>query len=317
MTYFPFTKRVLPHLDAGADVEWMFDYFTQQVYPHGKYDTRYERNEEHAIVTKGGIWIEYCVNYSITVEFEGESTTKKGTHCWTEYYYLADNIPRIDHVEPPIAGGEGQQIWINNQGSWAGGTPPDSRPISEQEKEKNLNAIYDPKSDLSGEQKQDLKNALGEFANNPIFRNLLESIKQKNIQFKFTINPGLKGNALASYDHKTKSIAFKTPEEINTPGCLEEELVHAMQHSIYGNNFDPSIKNFEFEAKLFRDLAYMKQPGRPHSEIGTYRQSELFMQKYGELLKFVNSNAAGFTNAYVGLYFELLKEWTGYKGTVD
>lgn len=315
MTYFPFTKRVLPHLDAGADVEWMFDYFTQQVYPHEKYDTRYERNEEHAIVTKGGIWIEYCVNYSITVEFEGGSTTKKGTHCWTEYYYLADNIPTIDHVESPIAGGHGQQVWINNQGSWAGVEPPDIRPTSEQEKERNLNAIYDSGSDLDDPQKEDLKNALGELTDNPSFRDLLQNMIDKKIKLKFSINPALNKESPACYIPASHSIAFRTPEDIKSY-YLEEELIHAMQHSIYGSNFIPSIKNFEFEAKVLRDLLNQKL-GFLESFIGNYNQSESFQKKYSDFIKMVSSNAGGFTKAHLLIFYALLKEWTGYKGKVD
>lgn len=45
MTYFPFTTRMLSYLDERVDIAWMFDYFTQQVYPKSNYSTRYEKYE--------------------------------------------------------------------------------------------------------------------------------------------------------------------------------------------------------------------------------------------------------------------------------
>lgn len=314
MTYFPFTTRVLPELDEGADVGWMFDYFTQQVYPKRNYSTRYEKYAENSIVTKGGIWIEYCVHYSITTEFQGSSTTKRGIHCWTEYYYLADNIPTIGHVEPPIAGGQGD-TWINNQGNWAGGTPPDNRPVSEQEKEKNLNAIYDPKSGLTDGQKEDLKNTLGELAENPILRGVLDYIKDKGLKIKFGINPALTAATPAKFTSGSNSISFRTPDNINNGSYLEEELIHAAQYLLYGNLFNSDFINFEFEAKVFRDIAHTKTGG---AYIGCMGQSKSFSENYKDWI-----NSIGYFPPYtfgseqVIQFFIFLQLWTGYHGAID
>lgn len=205
---------------------------------------------------------------------------------------------------------------VNNQGSWAGGSTPDIPPRTEQQKKKNLEAIYSPQSSLDESEKEALKEALDKLLDNPLFRDVFANLKAQGLQLKFSINPALRPDANAFYNAGDHSISFRTPYDID-PQHLEEELVHAAQHVIYGNDFHANILNFEFEAKLFRDVAHALYNKGGYSEIGSMNQSNSFMNEYSDLIKTITTAPVGFRNANLTIYYLLLKNWTGYPGIVD
>lgn len=161
-----------------------------------------------------------------------------------------------------------------------------------------------------------MKEALDKLLDNPLFRDVFANLKAQGLQLKFSINPALRPDANAFYNAGDHSISFRTPYDID-PQHLEEELVHAAQHVIYGNDFHANILNFEFEAKLFRDVAHALYNKGGYSEIGSINQSNSFMNEYSDLIKTITTAPVGFRNANLTIYYLLLKNWTGYPGIVD
>lgn len=122
-----------------------------------------------------------------------------------------------------------------------------------------LGEIYGKNSGLNLMEKADLEKVLEELAYQPQeYRQIFELFVQNKIKIDFMIDPNINDPAL--YDKNTKSIKFRSKEEI----CwynISEELLHAAQHLIfYGDVMDMAYKNYEFEAKVFYDLAYGLAP---------------------------------------------------------
>ena len=302
MSYFPLTRRMA--VDMPADVAWTFDYFTQELYPGSNYPVRFMTDPDNRIQTKSGIWIEYCVDYSITVEFEGETATSYGTHCWTEYYSLGHSIPTIDHIDPPFAGGG--NVYILNRGDWTGGSvPPDY--ISPESSSEELNAIYAVSSSLNDELKGNLENALKQFNENPVLRRAYNILRTHFVNIKFHLDPTIGIGVHAYYNAEDKSIAFRTETDV-LEQYLEEELIHAVQHVYYGS-MNNTVNNYEFEAKVFRDIA-----GQWVEYGGLYTAMNLREDKIDEYRKWINNmmvrNPLSFTSADLEKYFYFLSYTT-------
>lgn len=258
--------------------------------------------------------MEYCVRYSITVEIDGGSTTKRGVHCWTEYYHLEENIPSIDYIEPPIEGGEGS-AWINNRGGWSGNNPPQTRPRSDDEKKENLNSIYGTESNLDNDQKRDLTEALDKFNESPYFHNVFMTLQSQGSKLQFIIDPALKPDTPACYKPASQSIAFRTSLDIKSE-FLKEELLHAQQHKIYGTKFRTKLKNFEFEAKVFRDITHQKDDGLAMI-VGSAGGSEEFCKEYDRwIIELGEKKSINFLD-HTQKFYTLLKKWTAYQGESD
>jgi hypothetical protein len=137
-------------------------------------------------------------------------------------------------------------------------------------------------------------------------------IKDKGLKFKFLIDSSIKG--YAAYIKSDMSIRFKSEADI-THEKLREELVHAIQHNRYGDAMTPDIKNYEYEAKVFQDLACFLADGFcPY--IGSLEQSNEFESRYSKFLEDCVKNH-GFSENNITTFNGLCRDWTGYSGTYD
>ena len=77
-----------------------------------------------------------------------------------------------------------------------------------------------------------------------------------------------------------------------------------------------TVYNYEFEAKVFQDLACILGDGATCDQLGSYGQSEEFIELYSDFLIDVASNG-GLTDVIIDTFNNLCSEWTGYSGTYD
>jgi hypothetical protein len=136
---------------------------------------------------------------------------------------------------------------------------------------------------------------------------------QKNIKIPFEIKSTIEG--LAQYDQTTKIISFQNNSNISLTNLIEE-LFHAVQDvGFYGNTMTSTIRNYEFEAKVFRDLAenfHMEDcPGgcsSGFSWVGTVDQSNNFRLQYESFINSVVQNRV-FSISDVNTYMDLCNQW--------
>ncbi len=83
--------------------------------------------------------------------------------------------------------------------------------------------------------------------------------KKLTLTFIFKIDPSIlpahAGFTLNGY------LKFQSEDDIKVD-FLSEELIHAVQYyGFYGDDMTPTVRNYEFEAKVFQDYACMKNGG--------------------------------------------------------
>ena len=184
-----------------------------------------------------------------------------------------------------------------------------------------LGEIYGSGSSLNLMEKADLEKVLEELANQPKeYRLILELFVQNKIKIDFRIDPNIKFPAL--YDKNTKSIKFRDRSEIRWYN-FSEELLHAAQHLIfYGDAMDMGYKNYEFEAKVFYDLAYglastgLDEPSFPYvNYLPTCTDDNpYFVSEYETWMKNL-LDLRLFPGSEQGRFNELCEEWQGYSGS--
>lgn len=122
----------------------------------------------------------------------------------------------------------------------------------------NVDLVYHSSSTLDATQKLLLEAAIEGFkAKNTVFAAIWQALVNQQVRITFSINPYIVDDGLASYDKDGRKIEFKTEDAIALIN-LEEELIHCFQHNVYGSNFSFSIRNYEFEAKVLRDILCVK-----------------------------------------------------------
>jgi len=140
-----------------------------------------------------------------------------------------------------------------------------------------LDNIYGSGSQLPSSQRSKLNSAFNEFITKyPAYASLYVNMAAKELKFLFRIDASINGNA--AYIITDRSIRFKTESSI-TYENLKEELVHAMQHDEYGDAMTATIRNYEYEAEVFQDLACAFNGGGC-PRIGSANQSPDFMSQY-------------------------------------
>ena len=197
-------------------------------------------------------------------------------------------------------GGGGGSGWMGGGGTQGTTTP----------------AMYASTSTLTSTQITLLNSAINSLANNnPFYKAIIQYINSKGIKIKFWIDPSLvNDDAYAKYEKSTKSIAFRSSGYI-TADKLREELIHAVQHNIYGSAFTNTVRSYEFEAKVFQDLACTMNDGVcPY--IGSIGQDSQFETQYNKWIRDLN-NYGNFATSDVAQFNNFCSRWNGYSGSTS
>lgn len=289
---------------AKIDLEWGFDYFNQKMFPE-EMNYRYSFDElNNDLQTRSGILVTYCVNYTIEIEFEGQVASTSGTHCWNEYYSTHE-FEVIDHIDSPsnvIIG----DIYVSNQQSWTGGG--DTHPMGNTPTER-FNRVCKIVSEIRDEERERIIVVVDKFATTPVFEKLYSLISYKTLSIQMDPMIGVP----AQYDKSTHTLSYRLETDILND-YFDEELIHAAQAIEYGDRMLNIYKNFEFEAKVLRDL--VRHRGRGGGFIGSVGMDDLFMDQYQKFILDMCERKS-VTDKDIQLYFEFLERWTGYPGTVD
>lgn len=292
---------------AKMDLEWGFDYFNQKMFPE-EMNYRYNFDElNNDLQTRSGILVTYCVNYTIEIEFEGQVASTSGTHCWNEYYSTHE-FEVIDHIDSPsnvIIG----DIYVSNQQTWSGGKG-DSHPMGNTPTER-FNRVCKIVSEVRDQERGNIISVVDKFATTPVFEKLYSLLGNKTLSIK--MDPMISLGVHAQYDKSTHTISYRLETDILNE-YFDEELIHAAQAIEYGNRMLNIYKNFEFEAKVLRDLVTQRTNGGAF--VGSFNMDNLFMKDYEKFIIDM-SGRKSISNMDIQIYFNLLERWTGYPGTVD
>lgn len=233
--------RPLTREEADAESGWMFDYFTQVVL--GKQPAsgiRYRLHEQP--LTKGWMEVETCVDAFVDV---GGCEVYKGTHCWTSMQFIPDGELPPDQWVVPGSGASEYNGKIPTYAEFYTYT--------------NLTQIYGSNSTFTTGQKMLLNSAIVEFRDrSPYLGKIIQYLRDNYCVINFGIKEVYSAAgelAPAAFICGDSAIYFKDEASI-TATNLEEELIHAVQYyQFYQDDMQSKYKNFEFEAKAFRDLA--------------------------------------------------------------
>lgn len=119
-----------------------------------------------------------------------------------------------------------------------------------------LGEIYGDKSTLTDEEKKLLEKAIVSMNYDEFRKKVYNSLTKVGIKINFHIDPSIEGQSKGKYKSTDRTILFASKKDINSK-TLEEELLYALQHLYYGEDFDDPNKKFtyEFEAHIFPDIA--------------------------------------------------------------
>lgn len=303
-----FTKEMLPYADSGLD--WGFDYFTQKLFPDSGFRKYHFSEPDKNILTRTEIYVVYCVDYTVSLEFPDQTVTASGRHCWTEYYSTS-NIETIDHVQSP-ANVRVDAIYTRQQGNWGGGTPQNNWYGNTSEERFNYGCVLAEDANLNEEFKSQLISTVNQFATYPVFEGLYGLASRKTITIRR--NPLLKYQA--QFNKKDHCIYFKSETSLYLFD-MGGELIHAAQAIQYGDKMVDEIRNFEFEAKVIYDIVSTRQyiPGGIKGNIGC---DNAFMKNYADFIdRIANRTPMSITASDINTYFALLDQWHNYSGRVD
>ena len=119
-----------------------------------------------------------------------------------------------------------------------------------------LGEIYGDKSTLTDEEKKLLEKAIVSMNYDEFRKKVYNSLTKVGIKINFHIDPSIEGQSKGKDKSTDRTILFASKKDINSK-TLEEELLYALQHLYYGEDFDDPNKKFtyEFEAHIFPDIA--------------------------------------------------------------
>jgi hypothetical protein len=176
--------------------------------------------------------------------------------------------------------------------------------------------MYGKNSKLSGQQIGLLRCAIKTLRNSyPAYKDLLSYIDSRGIKFKFVIDPSITANgAYAAFVPGDNSIRFRSASCI-TSEKLREELIHAVQYQNYGSSMTNKVRNYEYEAKVFQDLACFFGGGCcPY--FGSYKIEEAYRNTYTTWIRdcFDHNN---FSQSDVATFNNFCSHWNGYSGSCN
>lgn len=206
-----------------------------------------------ALTKRNKLIVTICTDAYVSVG--GGGYVYKDTYCRSCY---VDEGYQLEEDEYYAGGFPEDGEWVDRgSGGGGGGSQPhyyvgDSWTF----KFPNLNNIYGMTSTLNAYQKGKLEKALDLFSFYPYpFQYMYEKLSNvEGLQIKFKMDPNI--NTPAQYNVADNSISFQSESSI----CwteLVEEILHAVQYNVYyGDVMNNLFKNYDFEAKVFYDLAF-------------------------------------------------------------
>lgn len=236
-----------------------------------------------------------------------------GTHCWTcleddgyelkEDEYIAGGFPEYGEAENRGGGGSSHRYTVGDD--WRFGFP-------------TMEDLYGFGSNLNVYQKGLLENAMKTYKSQPSpYPDLYEVLNTNNIKISFKIDPSIKTSAL--YNAGDTSITFNGESSI-TSDNLSEELIHAVQHNIYyKSSMNNKYKNYEFEAKVFHDLAYAIAAFYDNLDVGYVYTANMtntnpeFAENYEDWISSWAIKGYLSPSAY-SEYNRFCQLWNGYEG---
>jgi hypothetical protein len=236
-------------------------------------------------------------------------------HCWsteTPYqvpYYCYDDEWNWGND----SGGSGSSGGSGGSGG-SGSNPPSTTP--------NADQLYASTSTLSASEKKKLYDALDEFKNKyPAYSQVFKNLVTKGIKIKFSIDPTIGidptdptiAGALAVYG-TNKTIRFKSAADINCDN-LQEELIHAIQHDKYETAMVPTVRNYEFEAKVFRDLACPNINIENLCSLMGFEESDAFQNYSKWVLDCAERHT--FLESDIAQFSTFCSNWTVYERSYD
>lgn len=240
----------------------------------------------------------------------------KGTTCRT---CMADVNDLAD--EEYIAGGFPEYGTATDEGS--GGSSSKSYYVGDhwQFVFPTINKLYGYGSSLNIYQKGLLEGAMEKFKEQPTpFSDLYDWLVSNNIKIIFNIDPNIQAYAQYKVTANGCCISFKNESSINCYS-LSEELVHAVQHQrFYKSSMDTKYKDYEFEAKVFRDIAYYIAYYYDNLLVSTesavvfHDSRDTFVQKYTNWI-ILWAEKGYFPSSSFSDYQSLCKMWQGDSGT--
>lgn len=188
--------------------------------------------------------IEECTDHYQYVEYGGmehfqymHTSCKYYSEIVGSYVTCTSNIP-IPNMGGGSGGGSG-----GDSGS-SGGYDPIYGDFS---------GLVSNNTALEEDEKMFLKESLEAFVNySQTYVYLVQDLLKAGIKIEFKIGGIENKDAHAIYQNGT--IRFKNINSIQ-PQYLEEEMIHAAQHKLIYKNMSNNDSNYEFEAKVFKDLA--------------------------------------------------------------
>jgi hypothetical protein len=176
--------------------------------------------------------------------------------------------------------------------------------------------MYGKGSKLSGSQIGLLSSAIKTLQNSyPAYASLLSYINIHGMKFKFVIDPSIAANgAYAAFVPGDNSIRFRSASCI-TSEKLREELIHAVQYQNYGSKMTNNVRNYEYEAKVFQDLACVFANGCC-PKIGAINLDKSYKNKYTDwTLDCAKNN--NFSQSDVVIFNNFCSHWNGYSGSCN
>lgn len=304
--YRPLEREEVKRVDT--DSEWMFDFFSQKVLGEDLDDPiTYKPHVTEPSLLRGWQEVITCVDAFVNDVF-------KGTHCWTSSVeWVAEDNPAPK--ENTIPG--------KNAGSYTGKIPANAK-FTEY---RYLSTIYGENSTLSHGEKLLLESAMSEFSDRSSSLRLISDwFKQENIKINFNIKAnlvtlpnGVRDTVVAAFNKVDKTINFKNEEQI-TFRIVAEELIHAFQYyRFYHDNMDVNDKDYEFEAKVYMDLAAVCDEDSFSEPLAMpfqgYDNPSLLLM-YWNWIELIEEQK-GLFSSDLNQYYELGRQWKhpDYRGT--
>lgn len=231
---FPLVWSLMGFIGYGCATE---DILTEEIHPVA-------RNPEE-VSTYNKVAVTKCVDYFAGA---GGYEEYKGTRCWTEW---------VDAGSGGGALGSGEYYPGNYPSTGGSGGSGDSgwRPGTTQSfNYSQLEHFYAPGSTPQLEFKSKLNDALIRFYQQAeIYEKVFNLMLQNHVKIKFVLKPSIDK---PYYDRLSKTIYLKDDDSFSVYK-FSEEMLHAAQHQcFYGSTMDMQYKNYEFEVKVFYDLAH-------------------------------------------------------------
>lgn len=225
--------------------------------------------------------------------------------CQTNYYEECTQVCQW------VDDGQSEEPWNPSGGGGGynpGGSPDDGSLTA-------FISLYNSNSNLSKTQKNNLGNVFKELANSRVFESMTDALIRKGVKISF--NMISRPDKIAYFNPGSNGIYFTNDSHI-TIDNVKEEFIHAVQFNLFYPNMDNSKSNYEFEAKVLRDIDCILNTGLCPiiGTIGMENNVEYCTAYENLVYRFDNENTI-WNESCSDIYKALGKAWYQYPGTFD